>query len=160
MHSLVLFQISQEEILWTLYHHAVVSVCAARISEPDLRPTLQSRARSPTQYIRGTAAELRQPAGHDVPPPPRTWAEQLPWPADGSPPASEGPQAASAPPPEFLTNNDDDEFEWTSDRLDLLDRAVNRDHADRLHQLQLDMQIMQNHLYTFIGKDIGGDKKE
>ena len=46
---------------------------------PDSPPATEPappQARSSTPALRGTAAELRRRYGHEVPPPPRTWAEE------------------------------------------------------------------------------------
>ena len=120
--------------------------------------------RSPMQHLKSTTAELRQRAGHTVPPPPSTWRQQ-PWPADGhsdGPPTAEA-TGASAPPLEFPTNDEDDgdqEYEWNAERLDLRDRVVNKDHAEHLHQLQMDVHLLQRHAFTSFGERAATRSKE
>ena len=155
------------EQLRSLFGPQLPTVRRPRPHTAHLRGTVMGpRATEPaTGHLRGTARELRERRGHSVPPPPRTWAEEsLPdavgadWSADG--------MGASAPP--LIPDDDVDQppsehdsiSAWTAERLDLLDRTVTKDHADNIHHLQLEVQILQNHLYTFIGAADDGDSKD
>ena len=112
----------------------------------------RSSSMPPAGYLRGTAEELRERLGHDVPPPPRTWGtpeRTASWAADGF-------GDASAPLPHLIFSDADEDHnmqDWPSDKLNLLDRVVNKDHANRLHEFVLDVQIIQHHLHTFMGDE-------
>ena len=76
------------------------------------------------------------------------------WAADGHEPSAppRGPTMLDTDPgeaPEEMSDNDG-VFEWSDERLDLLDRTVNKDHADKSHQMQLGIHILQNYLHTLL----------